>query len=72
MNSVHRFFQAMKLEPTPRTSETVGVRINERQVRKKELKIETSEEYCRERIRIYLDRCREQHLPLPALPQFKG
>ena len=69
--SVSAFFSKIGIEPTPYTREVTGTVTNIRQSRKDELKIETTDEYCRERIINYLEMSRKSGINLPDLPQFK-
>jgi hypothetical protein len=70
MESVTCFFQQLKIEPTAETAKVVGTRINERKHRKDKMKVDTSDAYCRERIRNYVLLCQEHGIKLPDLIQF--
>jgi hypothetical protein len=71
IETVHCLFQRLNLSPTARTQEIVGVRVNERQQRKEEIQIATTEAICEERIELYLKRCREKGIAMPVLKQFR-
>lgn len=68
-DEIRSFFKRLRLEPTERTWELAGARINVRSQRKAQFGIETTLEHCEQRLRQYLQRCRDHGIAVPALPQ---
>ena len=66
---VKAFFAQLRVEPTAETWEMPGKPINVRAHRKAQFGIETSLEYCEQRIQQYLQRCRDHGVEVPPLPQ---
>lgn len=66
---VATFFAALRLEAKPETARLSGMRVNDRSQRKAQFGIETTLEYCEQRIYTYLERCRTQGVDVPPLPQ---
>ena len=69
-SDVERLFEELHLQPTSETIDAVGRPVNERTQRKLEIGIETTLEYCEQRISEYIGLCQESGINVPLLPQF--
>jgi hypothetical protein len=68
-SQVQNLFRELQLEPGPQTVRVAGRPVNQRTRRKVEIGIETTLEYCEQRISEYLRICSEQGVRVPALSQ---
>lgn len=68
---VNKFLDELGLQYTSDTAEIVGHTINERSERKTEIKIDTTLEYCEERIHGYIDACNKYGIIVAPLPNME-
>jgi hypothetical protein len=65
---VTRLFDQLKLEATPDTWSVMGQVYNHKREDKPS---NFSEEFCRDRLMRYIEKCREEGITLPDLPQLQ-
>lgn len=70
IDGVSLLFKELRAELSHETEKMVGQVQNRKFQMKKDLGINISEEYCRERIHQYIEKCKSAGISLPSLPNF--
>lgn len=68
MENIASFFEELGAEISPETELVVGKIKNKKSQMKSKLGISVSENYCRERINQYIEKCKSKGITLPPLP----
>jgi hypothetical protein len=71
IESIEALFAGLHIHPTERTRDMTGRITNQRVARKAQIGIETTLEYCQERIDVYLENCAKHGVAVPPLPQLE-
>lgn len=70
--NVAALFASLDIQLSARTLPMTGRIINARSARKAAIGIDTTLDYCRRRIDVYLENCARNRIPVPPLPQLEA
>ncbi|ASC71566.1 hypothetical protein XM38_025180 [Halomicronema hongdechloris C2206] len=64
-SNINRMFKAMKITPTQETYKIYNKKINNREIRKKEIGISSSLDYCEKRLKEYIEKANYLGIEIP-------